>query len=379
MFFYYYYILSRCDGSGTLIARSIRQSAPGGAFYLGGAFVKMNCASVSGTAAGPSYDVNLDSLQPVSDCNNTSYCFTTPKAYGAGYDTTRPLACYRANYGFTNKITLYTYNTVPALANGVQVWTNHDGASGNLTGHPNTSYYYSYGGKVWTVDASGILSNEANCSDFTIAAPTASISSGCTAYLGSGFITINSWSGGVGEGYYARVFNGGTFLTELYPGNQTISSLSNAQYTVVVGDYRRDTTTTYTINIGCQDFPAPVLAGDGTISVTNCNSLGYGTIRVNGITGGNGTGYFWTVDGYAGANADGASVAGFVGSGTVYTIRLYDSRGTLNTSYSLTVNCVPATFYYLWTAIYQQLSARAHQVEYPICHYHLEICQYLQV
>ena len=147
------------------------------------------------------------------------------------------------------------------------------------------------------------------------------------------------------------MFNGATFLTELYPGNQTISSLNNAQYTVVVGDYRRDTTTTYTINIGCSDYPAPVLAGDGTISVTSCNSLGYGTIRVNGIAGGNGTGYFWTVDGYAGSNADGASVGGFYGGGTVYTIRLYDSRGTLNTSYSLTVNCVPATFYYLWTAI----------------------------
>ena len=33
--------------------------------------------------------------------------------------------------------------------------------------------------------------------------------------------------------------------------------------------------------------PAPVLAGDGTISVTSCDSLGYGTIRVNGIAGGN--------------------------------------------------------------------------------------------
>ena len=351
---YYYYILSRCDGSGTLVARSIRQSAPGGAFYLGGAFVKMNCASVSGTASGPSYDVNLDSLQPVSDCNNTSYCYTTPNSYGAGYDTTRPLACYHANYGYTNKITLYTYNTISVLANGVQVWTNYDGATGNLTGHPSTSNYYSYGGKIWTVDSNGILGNEANCSDYTIGAPTASISSGCTGYLGTGYIVINSWTGGVGEGYYARVYNGATFLTELYPGNQTISNLNNAQYTVVVGDYRRDTTTTYTngsTNIGCSDYPAPVLAGDGTISVTSCDSLGYGTIRVNGISGGNGTGYYWTVDGYAGTNADGAYVGGFYGSGTVYTIRLYDSRGTVNTSYSLTVNCTPTTFYYLWTAI----------------------------
>lgn len=258
---YTYYNMAKCDGSGTIIGRSIEINKTG-TYYLGGPFVKSNCASITSTTTNSSYNVDIDSLAPANGCNDITKCTSSPKSYGCGYGTTKALACYYAKYGYENKITLYTYADIPELANTVQVWTNSD-VNGQLSGYPSTSYYYAYYNsstgvsKVWSVDSSGILSGEENCSGYTIAAPTASYTTGCTGDEGTGYITVNSWSGGVGTGYFAQIYAGnisspsGTLLAELYSGNQTLGSLANGDYTMFVGDYRRDTFTVYHITINC--------------------------------------------------------------------------------------------------------------------------------
>lgn len=348
---YYYYVLTKCDGSGTLIGRSIRQSADNVIYYLGGQAVQSNCAYVTGTTTNTNYNINLDSTPYVSACNNIQYCTGTPKAYSAGYGSTKADACYNSGSNPGPKITLYIYNNFAGLDNGIQVWTNYDGASMTLSGHPSTSYYYAYGGYVYTVDSNGYLSNKESCSSYQIPQPSASYSSGCTGYLGTGYITMNSWSGGVGYGYYAKVYLGGTFITELYPAsnggssNLTVSGLNNGTYTLYVGDYRRSDAVSYSVNIGCSDYPAPTAT---SVSVTNCDSLGNGTITVTGISGGTGSGYYWTIDGISGTFSNNGSKSGLPGSGTIYTVRVYDSRGTSNTPYNIAVNCEPSTYYWVW-------------------------------
>ena len=354
---YYYYTLTKCDGSGTLIGRSIRQSADNVIYYLGGQARQSNCAYVTGATTNTNYTINLDSTPYVSACSNIQYCTGEPKAYSAGYGSTKTSACYNSGSNPGPKITLYIYNNFAGLDNGIQVWTNYDGASMTLSGHPSTSYYYAYGGYVYTVDADGYLSNKESCSGYETPQPSATYSTGCTGYTGTGYITMTGWSGGVGTGYYAKIYLGGTYITELYPAsnggtaNLTASNLANGTYTIIVGDYRRSDAVSYTATISCGDAPAPTA---DSVYVSNCDSLGQGTIKVANIGGGTGNGYYFTIDGISGTYPNNGTVSGLAGSGTIYTVRVYDSRGTVNTPYNIAVNCEPVTYYYVWniTACY---------------------------
>ncbi len=275
---YYYYTLQHCTNGSTYIGRSIRQSISTGlVWYLGGAF---NCAYITGTTSNTNYTLNLDQLgdppgQPVANgCNNTTYCKGTPNAYSVAYGSTRELACYNYTIPPTNRITLYTQNTITSLATGVFTFTSYD-AFYNPTAYPTAGLYYSNGTKVWYMNANGQLGTEYNCADYPIPAPTASVSNGCSGGADTGTITVTSATGGTGTGYYWTIDGiSGTFAI-----GDTKTGLSNNEYTVRVYDSRGSVNTAYTnINVFCQTLSysrfRTTRCSNGTIATLTVSNAG---------------------------------------------------------------------------------------------------------
>lgn len=276
---YYYYTLQHCTNGSTYIGRSIRQTISTGAvWYLGGAF---NCAYVTGTTSNTSYTLNLDQLTGfvANGCNNTTYCKGTPNAYSMAYGSTREFACYYANLaGPTNKITLYTQNTITSLATGVTTFTAYD-AFYNPTAYPTAGQYYSNGTKVWYMNANGQLGTEYNCSDYPIPAPTATVTDGCSGGANTGTITVTSATGGTGSGYYWTIDGDAT----TYAIGDTKTGLSNNTYTVRVYDSRGTLNTAYYPNVFCQTLSyaqfRSTRCSNGTLAVLKVTNAA-GTISI---------------------------------------------------------------------------------------------------
>lgn len=330
---YYYYTLQHCTNGSTYIGRSIRQSISTGlVWYLGGAF---NCASITGTTSNTNYTLNLDQLgtppgQPVANgCNNTTYCKGTPNAYSTAYGSSQSLACYYYGVqGPTNKITLYTQNNITTLATGVFTFTSYD-AFYNPTSYPTAGQYYSNGTKVWYMNANGQLGTEYNCADFPFPTISASVSKGCNGYEGNGYITVSSASGGTGSGYYWTLNNGGSRSM-----GSSATGLGNATYSVKVYDSRGSDYREYSTDVYCAPEPGAPYA---TV-VSGCVTYeGTGYIDIYNVGGGTGSGYYWTLNG---SGYYTQSRIGSLGNGS-YTIRVYDSRGTLNTAYTVSISCAP--------------------------------------
>jgi hypothetical protein len=271
---YYYYTLQHCTNGNTYIGRSIRQTISTGAvWYLGGAF---NCASVTGTTSNTNYTLNLDQLTGfvANGCNNTTYCKGTPNAYSVAYGSTRELACYNYTIPPTNRITLYTQNTITSLATGVFTFTAYD-AFYNPTAYPTAGLYYSDGTKVWYMNSGGQLGTEYNCVDYPIPAPTATVTSGCSGGANTGTITVTSATGGTGSGYYWKIDGDAT----TYAIGDTKTGLSNNTYTVRVYDSRGTSNTSYSVNIFCQTlsyarFRATRCSTGGLVVLTVSNAAG---------------------------------------------------------------------------------------------------------
>lgn len=114
------------------------------------------------------------------------------------------------------------------------------------------------------------------------------------------------------------VLPGGTLYSLTYQGNGgCITPTTTPTYTGTItptSTYTASAPTADGITIGCNGY-APT----------------GGTIQVTGISGGTGSGYYWTIDGVSGTFAD-YQVVGGLANGQ-YTVRVYDGRGTFHSVY----------------------------------------------
>lgn len=341
---YYYYNLSRCDGSPTtFIGRTIRQSALNLVYYLGGQATKTNCATVISTSTNTEYTVDLDANATMlggSQCNNTTYCNSTPNGWGGGRGTSSTLACYYRNYpGPDGKVTYYTQAGVTPLANGVRLYTTVD-AFNNLSGLPPVGWF-SYGStsdpngaKVWYIGSDGILQQQTTCGEVGYPALSGTYTTGCAGYAGTGTVTVTAASGGTGRGYYWTL-NGGTAISI----GTAATGLGNSSYTIRIYDSRGVENVSYTATVYCEPEPAAPTA----TATTGCTGgADTGTITVTAATGGTGSGYYWKIDGDATVYSIGATVSNLTNGERI--VRVYDGRGTLNTAYTLNVFCQTLTY-----------------------------------
>ena len=306
---YYYYDLARCDGSpGITVGRSKRQSAPLGQVYAGGDFGTYACRYINSAARGPYYDYNFPGM-PVQappydfdlsnpsyialdpgNCKNCLYCDPTVNGWGMGYHaTSASMACYNRiappQPGETGpqiaarKPTIYTQCDQKTLGNDVVVYAS--APLNNPTGLLPAGYY------AWS-----------DPSDYTNT-------------------NAKVW----------YVSSADTIVSILH-NEQTCASVG---YPNLVGTY------TYGCATACYTNPSD--------PQYNQYYNGTGYVNVSAITGGTARDYRWTITNPAGTTSSmltvGQNVPGTtsgLGNGT-YIIKVYDSRQSVYTQYSVTIGC----------------------------------------
>jgi hypothetical protein len=159
---------------------------------------------------------------------------------------------------------------------------------------------------------------------------TGLISVACNDFSGTnGFIDVGGLSGGSGSGYYFTL-NGGA--TQYTPGVGA-TGLADGSYAVRVFDDEGNNYLLNTINLSC----FTELSGQTTSACSGATN-GSGSIDVVNVTGGSGSGYYFTLNGGLVQYTPGTGVSG-LNDGS-YLVTLYDGAGTSISLGTVNIACV---------------------------------------
>jgi hypothetical protein len=169
-----YYSLLNCSGATSAVGSSANSYSVGNAFVIGDG----NCYEITGTASGPGYDYDLDTLIPILDCSECPSATPTPTptptltqtptptmsnqcltCVGSGWTPYDEVTCYRINV--TGAIPPNTADTINLSATTLGVYSSYgtqffstgftSGGTGSLDAVLNTNLISggTYTGTTW--------------------------------------------------------------------------------------------------------------------------------------------------------------------------------------------------------------------------------------
>lgn len=309
----YIVFLKDANGNGSstpvVINAPVRPNATLQVRFKTSSFAIGECGS-----AGSVITVELNSPYATFD-NATTFTSSVFAQYGQG-------TFGYINYGSKYLALFHSSNNTVAQVGGSRLDCTYHPVAGTDLGPACNGFNYQNrsadgsGGVIW---GTIVTANSSSCGYNT---PSGSVFSGCTGYIGTGYITVNSITGGTGSPYTWKYKLDGGSYSAAKANNTTASSLPNGSYQVRVFDKDGNYQDYTSIAIGCNAIPAVT----ATITASYSSYEGSGYILVSSIAGGDGSGgYYWFTNFDGTARAAGTQISNLA-DGT-YTITVKDSNG----------------------------------------------------